>query len=480
MIRQITSRLANYAQWLRGLPGADRQVRTAIAGDMILYRLSGDLVRAEAVLRRGRQLKIRQALLRTPADKAALLGKGKRRSFVIGVLPRLDYLSRVVEVPPAPADEMSSMIALRAEASVPPGFENAEISYARIGTTHQGLVRCQVYIARRDKVDEQIAALRKTGLVTDYVIPSATVLEAMFAELGNCDLLVVETANGRLETAFREPTGELSVRACDDERRGESVGIPSAVIESLRSLMGRRSREAEPLKVLWIGRNVPQSQNEQFSVEAVTPEAPVGNEEDVALQVAGPAMMRRADQQMLGTANLLPRSIRLKQQREQGLKTAGIGAAMAMAAIGCLHLSLIIRSNMYERRYQEVSHAASNIRRQGEWLGRRREQLTEVRQARHTSTYFYDVLRGLYYATPEGITYSHIDFMPDGRIRLRGQATSMAMPYRLPNELERRGVFRRVLVRDAGQRKHADGTMIEFSIEGQLDVGGGGYEAAID
>jgi hypothetical protein len=141
-------------------------------------------------------------------------------------------------------------------------------------------------------------------------------------------------------------------------------------------------------------------------------------------------------------------------------------AALAIA-FAALRVSLT-RSQALEA---DLSAGIARIKSDGEAVERQIRQLAAVRSARASRNDLSRVAAGLVEATPPEVTYSQIELTETGRLRLLGQATSLSMPFLMPERLEKQPAFRDVMLYDAGQQKRAEGSVAEFRIECNLRRG---------
>jgi hypothetical protein len=167
-------------------------------------------------------------------------------------------------------------------------------------------------------------------------------------------------------------------------------------------------------------------------------------------------------------SNLLPQSHVFDRKRARLVAAMTRTTGFATSALIVLLVSLTIGAHRYQRSNEGLEGRIATIQTEGDAVGVKLTQLQVVESARTTRNDLRNLITGLHAATPQGITYSHVDLDETGSIRLRGQAQSVALPFELPELLERQPTFTDVLLQDAGQSQRGAGTITEFRIDCRL------------
>ena len=410
-------------------------------------------------------------------DRAKLARALPSQCPVVVMLPRSRYLVKVLEVPTALPGEAASMLALEVEGLLPAEFGKAEISCRRLPPRKESHDRYEVYIARSDLIAEDLSSLAAAGLRVDWVLPSALAWRRIF-ELGvPADMFVAApSAEGPLELASPNPDGTISVRTVERDTSGESPMLVRGLVECIRSLLVHRSSQS-PVTVGWIGKGCPTSgSHDRVTVKDLTGVLSEAGGCDPASCASGPlpallavSLLDPDRAATLENGNLLPRTMVLQRRGRLLYKRTGLAAGFALLGIVLCQLALhvmVVRNRSLSSRTAEKTAV---IRKEGESVGYRLEQLRAIGTARATRNDFHDILAALYEATPQGITYNSVVLTAEGRLQLRGQARSLALPFLLPERLETQRMFQHVLLRDAGQVKRRGGTMTEFRIDCSLN-----------
>ena len=414
----------------------------------------------------------------TRADLGAILSE---RCPVVLMLPRSQYLIKVLEVPKALPGEVPALLRLQAEAALPGEFGKAEVSCRRLPALREGHDRYEVYVSRGDLIAGHLASLAALGLRVDLALPSAVVWAEVFDSQVKADMFVASPSDDmQLELASRGPDGTLSLRTIErDASGGESPLLMRGLVECIRSLLVHREPESI-LTIGWLGEACPASgAHDQvafidagetlFGPNGVKPRL---RTHDPLMLLLGISLLEPEKAPRLETGNLLPRSMVLRRRQHAMYRRTAAAAALVLLAIAFLYVALAARVSRNRSLSDDITARTAAIRKEGESVGNRLEQLRAISTARATRNDFRDVLQTLYDATPAGITYNTIGLTADGRVQLRGQADSLSLPFLLPEQLEKHQAFQHVLLHDAGQVKRQGGTMTEFRIECSLDRSG--------
>jgi len=427
-------------------------------------------------------------------------GRSERRSFVfccpraaqeelkrlacgcriIALLPKPHYLIKSLQIPTVSADEVASMLALEVEALLPAEYGPAEVSYrvlATQGQTH--LIReYELYVARRDELTWYLSELEDFGIRPDLILPSAVAWGRILESADGLGMLVVGSdRDGLREAASVQPHGALSVRVLNGTADGSASGtIDQALMEVIRSSLARACFQDNPLVVGWADGQVPAGSTDGKVVfrslgdllPGIHQEARASQDGEALVSLAATALSEAVDAPVLDRANLLPRALQQDRSWKAILRRMAIGAAAMVLGLLLVYASLKLLIVRYRLIGGELAAEIAVIGTEGEAVGRRIQQLHAVNVAIATQGRFFDLIAGLYDATPEGVTYSNVELTAVGDIRLAGQAESIAMPFLLPQRLEAQKCFQDVSLRDAAQVKRTGGSIVEFRIDGRL------------
>jgi hypothetical protein len=176
----------------------------------------------------------------------------------------------------------------------------------------------------------------------------------------------------------------------------------------------------------------------------------------------------------LQTSNLLPSEIRRRQQQLALRKSVLWAASLLVLTCALAYMAMRTMVHRYQERIGQLSTKIESIRKEGEAVGRRIEQLEAMRAARVTGSDFQSIIAGLYDSSPPNLTYSGVELDEQGKLRLQGQAESLATAFLLPEQLEKNGTFKEVQPGDASRSRKGEGTVVEFRVDCKLNRKGSG------
>lgn len=404
------------------------------------------------------------------------MGKG---CPIVVLLPRPKYLLRVLDLPEVSEQELTQMLRLEVEATLPPGFTSVEVSYRQVISDRQGYRRYEAYITREEDLAEHLSPLTDLGLEVTMVLPSAVVWNTLLRQKPQAALLIAASSENWAEIAWSQRDQTVSIRTISSTPdAGSTAELDPAIVDCVRAALAQDAAETARAVIGWIGDDCPACDLDGRVVfQDVGPDlfgdASIhmnGVAGDPLLFLAGQAILNGSDVGSASPANMLPRKLIASRHRRRLYRSmAAFGCSFVLSLI-LIYVGLQVAAARYEHRISVLDDKIRIVRSEGEAVGRRREQLKAITAARETRHDFYDVLRGLFDATPAGkASYSHVDLDDNGTLRLRGQATSLSLPFQLPERLERQPMFRNVSLRDAGQSKRGAGTITEFRIELELN-----------
>ena len=401
---------------------------------------------------------------------------GGGRYPVVAVIPKSSYLTKQMAIPKAARDDALAVLSLEMEAMLPPEFGRARVSYS---DSHEqdGQDVYEVCVAREDDLEKQVEILSGLGLNPDLLLPSAVFLRAMLCDSDCPELLIVDLGSDcGFEMASLEADGSVSIRFVDYATNDPSdCGI--RIAEHMRSILANHGSRDAPVTVGTIGDgeppNVPSGGAILRDVNGLLElnpgqRVPV-RQPLVALAVRLFMRATASDQLAFQEANLLPKSVMLGNWTYKVYRRLLAGVAMVLLSLGMMTLAIEILSARHERKNNELSDRIAAIRTEGENAGRRVAQYEAVKALRASSRDFFDVIAGLYKATPEGVSYGSIELSSTGQLILRGQAKSVSIPFLLPQELESQPMFQNVVLQNVGQKTTGAGSASEFLIECNLE-----------
>jgi hypothetical protein len=149
-------------------------------------------------------------------------------------------------------------------------------------------------------------------------------------------------------------------------------------------------------------------------------------------------------------------------------RTLAVAAAALLVGIVLLYAALQIAIYRYRGVNEDQAARIGRIKTEGEAVGWQIAQLEAVRSLRASSGDLLDVIAGLTEGTPREISYSDVELLESGDIRLRGQAESVSLPFLLPESLEKQPQFKRVVLQSVGQKHQGAGSVSEFRMDCEL------------
>jgi hypothetical protein len=400
------------------------------------------------------------------AAPATAMPPGTRRTSVVAILPKSRYLMRTLDVPQVSPEEVQRMLELETCAFLPPEFGEAEIAYRRLPKAKAGHERYEVYVARREDLWSHLSQLSACGLQPDVLLPSAVAWSAVYNAGPRADLLVARVGPEEFETCTAGADGAVALRS-----------IPAAefrlgLVECVRPLLGRAGGgRGDRVSLAWLGEDCrPGLGDERVTETSFDGTAAVVPSELAFLRHVGPMIVDFPSSPDRRTADLLPQGL-VHRRVGHGVRSAALGAAAALLAAAVLaYVAVAVTAARYRSATAAGASRIASIRKEGEAIGGRIQQLAAVRTSRASRDDFARVMGAIHDVTPEGVTYNGVE-LGDGRaVRLQGQAQSLALPIILPERLEQHAALRDVQLRDAAQSKRGEGSVADFRIECRLEA----------
>lgn len=390
-------------------------------------------------------------------------GKLPRDCRVVLLVPRSAYLVRHLSLPLTDASETRQMIRFEAEATIPREFEMGEVGFRLLGHAEgdQRTARYEVYVSRRSVIDRAIARLEEAGLTAELIVPSAAAWALSLDDGASpCDLAVAAVGGAAYELACIDTEGQVHQRVVEVDADADAATRAGHVAQAMTPMLSSaRTDEQGRCRIGW-PHDLPAPDAGDHLVERRANAQP--NDASL-LTLAGPVVER--EQQQLATADLLPERIREGRAERIALKSLAQATAFASLAVILIALAVEVAVARYQSRVSELREAIEAVQVEGETVGRQIDQLEAVASARVTGATLDHLLAGLYRATPDGVTYSHVDLDEENNLRLRGQAESIALPFLLPERLEENAAFAAVALRDTSQSQRGRGSVVEFHVE---------------
>lgn len=443
--------------------------------DLLVVRLTDGELRA-AYVRCGRNgTESRLVRLKDGDAVVNLVGRRRRKVLVACVLPKSRYLIKTLEIPDVGQAEAQQILGLEVQGRLPLEFGQAEISYIQLPSARRGHGRYEVYVARRDDLHRWVASLAQIGLRPALILPSAAVWRRILTAAGDVDLMVAQCeSSGDGELAYLGLDQVLSVRSLlDPLHGGRERPLQDGLVECIRSVLTSARGRDRSLVVGWIGGRCPTHwangrvvfrSLSQGLCQSMGGKAEVLKAEPLVC-LAARALLDPRDDRWLRTSNLLPRQMVRQREKRALLKATAAGAIGVLLGLVFICAALKISIARYRTISNELAGRTALIKVEGEAVGRKIRQLEAIRAASATQNDFHDVLTGLYAATPQGVTYSRVQLTDSGDVTLRGQAPSLALPFLLPERLEKQPMFTNAAPRDASQVRRGQGTVAEFRID---------------
>ncbi len=381
----------------------------------------------------------------------------------VALLPKRCYMVRCVDAPRLPAAEVAGALRLEMEAGLPADFGDFSVSWRVVGSDRADRVRYEVYVARSDALEAWAAKLSGAGCPADVVLPAAVAWAGCFDLCDDVSMFVAPLGEpGQMESAARKDDGTVSVRTLRAD-----ADHPEALVRGLTEEV-RRLRSAPggdgPLRIAWLGDSQPPECGDGIEFVDVGRQAGAADAA-VIPALAGRALLRAGDDELLRTADLTPRPAAGDVAARGLYRKAGLVSIALLAACALFYTGLQVLAYRSRAMASYYGAAIAGIESEGEAIGRKIEQLRALTDVRRTRGSFQGVLKGLYAATPDGVTYSQVDLTGEGELRLRGTAVSLAQAFVLPERLEEQAPFEQVLLRDAAQSQRGDGTVTEFRVD---------------
>jgi len=420
----------------------------------------------------------RHVHLATAPEATRLMKEAGNRCPVIALLPKSLYLLRTFEVPKVLPDEVPRMLLLEASAMLPPEFGAVEVSYRPVSVRRENYERYEVYIARRDELSAYVSALADLGIRPDIVLPSAFPWGCLLNLASGTGLLVAALGSSQLEAASWANDGTLSIRTIDPGSTSETgMRYERGLAECVRPLLATIEGGDSPLVIGWLGDDCPHHlangriafRNAPEALRQMPAPSPPADRMAVILSYFAAALVEHLQAPALGTSNLLPSDMIARQHR-RAIRQAGTWASgLFLLATILASVAMRVVVQRYQSRITQLSGKIEAIKKEGEAVGRRIEQLEAIRSSRTSHNDFELIVAGLYDSAPQGLSYSSVELDDRENLRLQGQADSLAVAFLLPQQLQNTGVFKEVQPGDASRSRRGEGAIAEFRVDCRLN-----------
>ena len=456
------------------------ELDATIAGDVLICSVADKVVHA-MLCRAGGAGKPSHVTWHTLQDESQVRGVLKQAGAscpVILVLPRSRYLVKELTLPAVADDEIVGMVALEAEAAAPPGMDEIEVAYRKVGELPDGQIRYEIFIARRSALADVLAQADDLKLLCDRVIPNTVLIEQLLLlARDQCPpVLVYESQPGVLELAALNINGHVMARSVGPSVQAQTC-LPQLIGELVRS--GQIVSEPDGASAVgWLGP-VPkwcgQSSDSMWLKHRPVTLAGASRPSDASCGSDGVAVYLMALGQAylyagksgrpFKTVELMPQARRQAKFMARAVESAVWACGGVVVAMLLVSLALWLLAGRYTQYRDALVDQVGAIEKEGVEVQLQVEQLEAMHATWGRRNLMRDVLTALYDATPEGVTYRQVDVKEDGVCHLRGQAQSMALPFELPELLEKQAIFTDILMVDVGQEKRGAGSVVQFRID---------------
>lgn len=413
-----------------------------------------------------------------PAEGGAPLSKGEcktwKKSLVVVCLPKTRYLAKTLHIPQVGPDEVASVLKLEAEAQLPADYGPIEIAYTPLaGSEENGCRNYWVYICQKEVLDRCLSELEAYSIVPQMILPSSVCWQQFFRQYPDFNAVAVPVSETVLEVSFPDPQGRLVTRNLSalpgQEPENQIIGCVS-------SAMGTYFTGQKDLTIGWFApdQTVPTNSGRiRFLCLPDLLNPPVLNGAPLiprhpGLLLAANLLLQDSLAGIGATENMVPTELLHRFQVQRLHRKTAMGFLAILLGLIAAFAALQISIYRYGRITEQLHRKIEQIRQEGLYAGKQIEQLKAVHAAVRTRNDFNELLLGLYEATPSGITYSHVELLEAGEIRLRGSSPSLSSLFLLPEQLEKQPLFEKVQLEDAGHSNRSGGSIAEFVIRMQF------------
>lgn len=385
------------------------------------------------------------------------------------VVDRSMYLAHDMQVPSNLSDQMPSIVQLEFESIVPSGYGAIESSHWRCAAEQEGpSEQITAYASKKEHLESLTHKVESEGGRVACIVPSALVWEQALRELGLV-LAAAPLGQGVVETAHLSSRGHAVVRRvrCIDE-----TGLLQALREAFRIASADGPSSVAISSIGWLGDERSASALESLKIvplAAFDGDEPKRSVEELYASFLSQFAPRLLTQ--LGSASwqLIPRTVLRRRRTQRLISQLAVGALLMVASALVVSAALRLSAARYERLCSRLSEEIQLVEAMGKSIESRLSQLGAVALARLTRDDLASLLSDLHLVVGEdGVSFSEVALKPGGEVELRGQSTSLALPFELPQRLEKAEGLERVLLRDAGQVDKGGASVAEFRITAHL------------
>lgn len=397
-----------------------------------------------------------------------------KKSILIVCLPKSRYLTKTLHIPQVEPHEVPSILRLEAEAQLPADYGPIEIAYTPLaGSEENGYRSYWVYICQMEVLDRCLSELSAYSILPQMILPSSVCWQQFFRQYPDFNAVAVPVNENGLEVSFPDAQGRVVTRTLS---LLPEEGQESGIIRCISSALGSGFAEEKDFTIGWFapdqsvqtnsGRvrflNLPDFlDNSVLDGEALIRQHP-------GSFLAANLLLQDSLRGVGATENLVPSELLHRFEVQRLYRKTAMGFLAILLGLIVVFAALQASIYRYERITEHLHNQIERIRQEGLYAGKQIEQLKAVHAAVRTRNDFNELLLGLHEATPFGITYSHIELLKTGEVRLRGSSPSLSSLFLLPERLEKQPLFERVQLEDAGQTNRSGGSIAEFVIKMQF------------
>ena len=404
-----------------------------------------------------------------PAEGGVPRSKGDckiwKKSLVVVCLSKSKYLVKTLHIPQVQPEETASVLKLEAEAQLPADYGPIEIAYTPLaGPEENGYRGYCVYICQKQVLDQCLSDLAAYSLLPQMILPSSVCWQQFFHQYPNFNAVAVPVNESVLEVSFPDAQGRVVTRTLSI---APEEGQESGIIGCINSALGSHFAEEKDFTIGWFAPDQTVQTNSgriRFLNFPDFLDTSVLDEEALIRRhpgsfLAANLLLQDAFRGIGLTENLVPSELLRQFQVRRLYRETAAGFLAILFGLIAVFAALQISIYRYERFLEQLQGKIERIRQEGLYAGKQIEQLKAVHAAVRTRNDFNELLLGLHEATPFGITYSHIELLKTGEVRLRGSSPSLSLLFLLPERLEKQPLFEKVQLEDAGQTSRSGGSI---------------------
>ena len=405
---------------------------------------------------------------RWEAAAAALRQQIDPRTYrIVTAVGAEDVLCLVQQLPATNDVELRQMLDLQLDNLAPLPADEVVQGFASLGIV-DNQTRALVVIARKEVVNERVAALEAAGLPAEIVTVDAV---AVFRELlrrgalpvdDRCHLLVVVTATAAHQLFYR---------------RAMLVAVRSLLLPSAE---GEMVALGEELQRTWVSVALAEGGGEPGAVLVASVDAGTRAVAERLCAICGGQMLPEERVPVVAMAlcpthddgaeplNLLPAEWRQRRRRTQlrrNLIRGGIAAAaLYVVVIAVWGVFLFWRRSQLSGLQAEIRRLQPEYRQAREM----HSEMTAMRRQMDTKYSALEVLREVSVRLPESLKLSAFIFRKDQKVTLRGQSQTPAAALEFIGQLEKCDLFGEV--KTVTMSTPPGGALTKFEVDCRLQT----------